>query len=120
MLPVILKKELINRRLSIREAARQMGIAHTTLIRILQDEAVDLSTLDRVGAWMQSPVSAIIDCRRRGFPNVLNALSLCLSQNPKLEKALYEMVAKVEDGLIDSGIIEDVMAYITFRVSISI
>jgi transcriptional regulator with XRE-family HTH domain len=118
MLPTIISKELMNRRISIREAARQIGIAHTTLIRILGDKAVDLTTLDQVGKWLQTPVSTLLDVRKEETSSMGQRLEFLIRQNLVLADAMEDLLNKVYGYEIDPQILEEVLAFLAFKIKL--
>lgn len=58
MLGVCLKAWRETQRIGVREAARQIGLSHSTLSRIERGEAVDGQTLWAVLTWLNSPAFA--------------------------------------------------------------
>lgn len=118
MLSELLKDEMKQRGISIREAARQIGIAHTTVSRIIKGNQVDLDTVELVSHWLSIDVSNALN----GLPEetrVVPLLTSLLDRNPKLKKYLSMAVAELDAGKIEVQDLEDILAYITFRLEIS-
>lgn len=119
MLPTILNSEIKKKNLSVRSAAKKMGVAHTTLIRAMNGDHLDLPTIVKISKWLGIDPSDVVDTsgaeNSEGTEMVIGFLSL----NPSLKNALIEATRKVQSGEVDPHVIEDVLAYLAFRLLIS-
>lgn len=86
MIDRILRYEISKRDLSIRGAARQIGIAHTTLERMLSGNPADLESIEKVSQWMHVKVSTLLDIDDEN-PTVA-FISCWLDKRPELRDAL--------------------------------
>jgi DNA-binding Xre family transcriptional regulator len=119
MLSIILKSEINERNISVREASRQINIAHTTLIRIIEGEVVDLKTIKKVSEWLGINVSDVLKSDTSNEKGIGETLAMFLDRNPKLRDAFIGSISKLQTGEIKKNVIEDILAYIAFRLSIN-
>jgi len=110
MIVSILENRISEKQLSIRAAAREIGIAHTTLNRILDGGNIDLDTIYKISDWVGIKPSELL-----GF-NTGDDVSLLVSSIPGLTEILSEAAEKVNSGEIDISALADITAYARFRV----
>jgi len=119
MLQTILKTEIQTRGVSVREAARQIRVAHTTLLRVLQGDQIDLETLTKICNWLGVSPAIVLNFEYSNAGSLADELKVFLANNPELEAALSQAIRMVENLHIKRSILDDLLAYITFRISIS-
>jgi len=113
MLKDLLSNEIREKGISKREAARQIGVAHTTVNRIIKGVPPDLATIYAVANWMNMNPSVIVDLEASAeLPNKVAAI---LSKNPKLAEVFEEAFQRVEDGRMDISEVEELVSYMVFR-----
>ncbi len=61
MLKEFLRDTMRQRNLSGRETARQIGVSHTTIRRMLIDEPIDLDTAAKVTSWLGVSLAAVLE-----------------------------------------------------------
>lgn len=110
MIETYLKDEIRNRGISIRTAAREMGVAHTTIRRALQGNDVDLSTVTAISKWLKVDVVNLLSVSSN--PTIRNQLCLSLERNPWLF-AIFSELANDSDLLIERDL-EDLLEYARF------
>ena len=115
MLKEILDQELRSRRLGVRAAARQMGVAHVTLYRILKGDHVDLSTTSNIAGWLGVNPSTLIDEGIPGVDNLASNLAVLLQSQPALLEMLSSAVERVEAGELDVSTLTEVISYMAFK-----
>jgi transcriptional regulator with XRE-family HTH domain len=97
MLPTLLKSALTARNISIREAAEQIGISHTTLIALINNnrniDKCNIGTLKSVCAWLDVPVSIVLD---ESIDPIYSLLIASMSENPRL----MELYKQIREGII--------------------
>lgn len=119
MLSQMLQHEIDNRQISVREAARQIGISHTSVHRVLDDKNTDLGTKKAVAQWLGISFSSIIEAGEDLDTGVLILLQKLLKDNKALGNAFKEIVVSLEKGKIDTKDVEDILGYITYRLKIA-
>lgn len=117
MLAGLLRRKLEKEGISVREASRQIGIAHTTLARVLEGESLDLSTVMAVSRWIGvSPADVLHGEGKLGSLSELSAqVATLLQASPRLGAIFDELLRKFEEGVVSSDTVEDIIAYATYR-----
>lgn len=117
MLQQVLQDAINSRNLSNRKAAREIGIAHTTVMRLLNGEKPSHDTLEKVAEWLGTPKEAFALIGREGNEGLASKIFLLLNQNPALAKSLEKAADKYVSGAISENDMEDILDYIDFRLS---
>lgn len=117
MIQQILQDEIKSRNISAREVARQSGVAHTTIMRILEGKNVDLDTLNKISDWLNVDVSYLVDLNNKD--NVASRIAAVLDKNSQLKVVFLDLIEKLNSQEIDSRDLEDIMVYIAFRLKYS-
>jgi transcriptional regulator with XRE-family HTH domain len=97
MIDRILRYEISKRELSNRGAARQIGIAHTTLERMLSGSPADLESIEKVSKWMHVKVSTLLDIEDEN-PTVAYISSL-LDKRPEFRDALNMLIVGDDENV---------------------
>ena len=118
MLVQLVKTEMDTHHLSIRQAARQIGVAHTTLFRVLNSRPVDLSTLNAVCTWLDINMSTLVATEGRGDDAVVAKIAVLLQRNPGLKDVLMQELDALEEGTLSEKDMVEILAFIAFRVQV--
>jgi DNA-binding Xre family transcriptional regulator len=79
---------------SVRAAARDIAIAHTTLFRVRDGQSYDLDTLIKVCEWLGVNPCEVLDEKVIGRPGkVAMSFSIALSKYPALTEA-FELIGE--------------------------
>jgi transcriptional regulator with XRE-family HTH domain len=118
MLVAMLDKEIKKRGLSVREAAKQIGVSHTTIFRVLAGTPIDVDTLVAIANWLNVRPSALLNSMSEAtpLPELITAL---VERNPKLEQVLRNATNAIKNGQADPAIIEDIVAYAFYKLNIA-
>ena len=112
---LVLRSELERRRISAREAARQSGLSHTTIVRALKGDNVDLETIRLICAWLEVDPTTMVDFGHdQGNDEWLGKLTTLISSNPQLRENMLNVFCKVEMDAINPRIIDEICAFIMF------
>lgn len=120
VLPSLLRKALEDRGISIRQAAREMDISHTTLIAARdQKRDLDLDTVKKIASWLDIPVSTLIN---NGTPDqetndLVFLLKSILEAEPALKEVFTEAGGALSRGEIDADDFRDIVEYAAFKLS---
>lgn len=114
MLHIIFANELERRRISVRNAARQIGVAHTTLYRVLEGRNIDITTLTKVCTWMGVDTAGTVNIETRTNNDFITKLAVLLDQQHDLGIALSTLVALIEEGNLEVGVMGKIAEFITF------
>ena len=67
LLVILLEQRMRERSLSIREAAKEIGVSHTTISRIINEQTTaDIYTLIAVSKWLGCTPSSLFEWGGRG------------------------------------------------------
>jgi len=105
--------------LSMRSAAAQIGVSHTTLIRIINGEPYDVQTAEKIANWLNVPVSTLLDLHEPGEDGLAKQISLVLRQEPALAKVFGEAMTRLAAGRISMETVRALAAYAAFQLGTS-
>ena len=117
MLKQILEKELKERGLSSRGAADAIGVSHTTILRALRGDVVDLETVLLISDWLHVRPSTLLNSMntQAGLSDQIAAI---VERNPRLKQIFSDATIAVKAGKADPAIIEDIVAYALFKLNL--
>jgi transcriptional regulator with XRE-family HTH domain len=116
MLPKVLADALRERGVSNRAAAREIGISHSTLGRILEGQSYDVQTLLSVCEWLEISPSSVLASEGVIKKDALAAkIAMMVETNPALEKIFEEAIERYENNEISKQAIQDLIQYAAFR-----
>jgi transcriptional regulator with XRE-family HTH domain len=114
MLQNILKGAMDERKLSARDVGANLGISHTTILRAMRGEQIDLDTLIKIAEWLNIRPSALLDTLgdEARIDAKINAL---VQAYPELQGVLEKAAVAIEKGQADPGLIKDIVAYAEYK-----
>ena len=119
LLQSLIKDKMQRNDLSMRGAAAEIGISHTTLIRIMGGEPYDVPTAEKIADWLNVPVSTLLDLHEKGEDDLAKQIALVLRQEPALAKVFGEAMARLADGRIKPETIRALASYAAFQLETS-
>ncbi len=118
MLQQVMKSELDRRGLNYREAAEQIGVTQTTVMRILQGENVNQETLAKISDWSGISITALLGMEHtEGQEAVMNLIVALVEREPKLKGVFEEAYKSLLDGEISVDDIRDIAVYASYKLS---
>ena len=114
MLSNLLLAKMRERGLSARALSREVGIAHTTINRILAGKGADLSTLELLSKYLGVELSTIIGTTEG---ELAKQISLLLEAEPALAGVFAKAIQGVLNGTYSNKDVEDIVAYAAFRLN---
>jgi plasmid maintenance system antidote protein VapI len=117
MLKQILEKELKERSLSSRGAAELIGVSHTTILRALRGDVVDLETVLRVSDWLHIRPSTLLNSMNTNA-QLSDQIAAIVERNPRLNQIFSDATIAVKIGKADPAIIEDIVAYALYKLNL--
>ncbi len=118
MLPQLLLNKIYANHYSLREAARQIGISHTSVKRVLDEASVDLDTLDAVARWVGVPLATVLELRTdQQSEKFLADLQMLTGMEPELRPVFEEIFSKIVNGRLDARVLSDVVAYAKYQIA---
>jgi transcriptional regulator with XRE-family HTH domain len=118
MLKIVLRKVMHEKGLSSHKAAEAIGVSHTTILRALRGEAVDVDTIIKIANYLHIRPSELLNSMstETSLPDKLAAL---LSHSRELESELQQAVERVEAGELDPGVVRDIVNYAFYKLNSS-
>ncbi len=118
MLKDVVEFRMKNEKLSVRAAAKQIGIAHTSLARFLNGSRIDISTMEKLSKWANVPMTSVIQSADLVTGDPLAAkLSMLLNANPSMRQVLQDAMDRMESGTISPQVLTDILDYTAFKLS---
>lgn len=118
----ILENELQRRGLSVREAAKEIGISHTTLHAAKDGTRnLDVGTALLIAKWLKVPLSTIVE---EANPDeyerneTLQAIQLVLEAAPELEQTFREAAKALSAGTLSLTDFRDITEYAAYKIRI--
>ena len=116
----MLKEALIaamnERGLSTRQAAKEIGVSHTTIFRVMKGGPFDVPTLVAIANWLKVRPSTLLD--NLGKSDTIDQVSLLIETNPEILPVLKEATQAIEKGQASPEIIKDIIAYALYKLSL--
>jgi transcriptional regulator with XRE-family HTH domain len=109
MLGRFLNDEIRAQGISIREASRQIGVAHTTINRILAGDQPDLRTVKIVCKWLKIDAVDVLNMDNGGHNNVSTVVAAFLDRNPRLKEAMVDLIEKLKYGEIGNRDLDEIL-----------
>ena len=117
MLKILLDKKIKNEGMSVRSAAREIGVSHTTITRLLDGYEIDLPTLKAVCTWLGVSPASALNSLADTSDEFAAKLALAIEAKPQLQSVFEEAIDKVIEGKIPVEVLNDLIAYASFRLS---
>ena len=116
MLQRVLESTMKEKNLSAREVGTILGVSHTTVLRAVAGEQIDLGTLIRIANWLKIRPAALLDSM--ADDESLDArIAVLIDAYPDLRAVLEHAAKAISDGKADPSIIKDIAAYAEYRIS---
>jgi transcriptional regulator with XRE-family HTH domain len=100
--------------LSAREVGIILDVSHTTVLRALRGDAIDLQTLLKIAEWLNIRPSALLDSFQD--EDVDARIEVLVNTFPELREVLEKAVEAIEAGRADPAIIKDIASYAEYRI----
>ena len=115
----LMKEKIRQDQLSYREAAKKIGVAHTTVMRVIDGETTDINTLVKICNWLGVSPSHVLDAETHGTGALGARMAMVLETNPELMKVFQEALDRLDRGEIEQSTLNDIVNYATWRLLIS-
>jgi transcriptional regulator with XRE-family HTH domain len=103
--------------MSLRQAGREIGIAHTTLKRILDGEPYDVATAQKIADWLGVPLSTLLDTGGTSEDKATLAAKIAavIETEPRLARVFGDAMDRVLKGEVSNEAFRDLAAYAAFK-----
>jgi transcriptional regulator with XRE-family HTH domain len=119
LLSKLLDEELKRRGLSIRQAASEMDVAHTTLMRLLDGDMPNLDTAIKAARWLGVQPASIINAEGVGSDALASQIAAVLEMEPAMSKVFEEAMGRVRRGDMSPSTFRDLANYAAYRLNLS-
>ena len=99
--------------LSSHAAAEQIGVSHSTILRAMKGERVDVDTIIKIANWLNVRPSELLNSM--SDTSLADEIAVLLSHSPELEVELKDAVARVKAGQLDPAVLRDVLSYARYK-----
>lgn len=113
MLQTILQREMSSRSLSSHGAAEEIGVSHTTILRALRGERVDVDTIIKIANWLHVRPSELLNSM--SDTSLADEIAVLLSHSPALEAELKDAAERVKAGVLDPAVLRDIVSYALYK-----
>lgn len=113
----LVRQAIEKRGLSIRAAAREIGVAHTTLNRVIDGQDIDVGTIVKVCDWLGVPVSTALNTfsSKETLPEKLAVL---IEAEPKLKEVFEQAMGDLENGSLSTNDLSDIVSYAAYKINL--
>ncbi len=118
MLKSKLAQEMKNKGLSTRQVAIKIGASHTTILRALRGEIVDVATILKFSEWMGVKPATLINSLSEAEKALPEKIAVMLGNHPLLEREFTKAVKAIVADQIDPAIIQDIAAYAAYKINL--
>lgn len=118
MLKSKLAQEMKKRGLSTRQVAKEIGTSHTTILRTLRGEIVDVVTILKFSEWMGVKPATLINSLAETEKALPEKITVMLGNHPLLEREFAKAVKAIIADQIDPAIIQDIAAYAAYKINL--
>lgn len=115
MLHIILGNVMKEKGLSSHQAAKQIGVSHTTIIRILRKEVVDLKTVINIADWLSLKPSELINSMGSTKTSLGDQISSVLALYPQTRDMFGQTIKAIKDGSADPSVLAEIVNYANYR-----
>lgn len=113
MLQTLLQNQMNARNLSSHRAAEEIGCSHTTILRALKGERIDVDTLIKIANWLHVRPSELLNSM--GDTSLADDVAVLLSHSPELEAELKDAAERVRAGVLDQAVLRDIVSYALYK-----
>ncbi len=112
----LLQEEMTLKHLSTRDVARELGVAHTTIGRILKGQSVSISTLQNVARYLKTDPASFL-AQSEIDDDLMNIIAGVIQKEPALEAVLKDAALKVISGEIAPEVLREIARYAAWRIN---
>ena len=115
MLKELLESEIRNRGLNIRIASEQIGVSHTTVLRTLRGEPLDMPTLVKFCSWLGvEPTLAMVGLDESNAVSTFDTITQVV---PGLLEILEKATEDFKKGDLSPEDLEEIASFIAFKLN---
>lgn len=119
MLKAKLNQIMKEKSLSSRQVAKDIGVSHTTIIRALRGDIVDIDTVLKIGPWMGVKPATLLNSMVTTEFGLPDQIAVMLENAPLLASQFAKAIKAIKDEKVDPAIIADIAAYAAYKINLS-
>jgi transcriptional regulator with XRE-family HTH domain len=113
MLATILKKTMQEKDLSSHTAADAIGVSHTTILRALRGDKIDVDTIVKIANYLNVRPSELLNSM--SDTSLADQIAVLLTHSPELENQFKKVVGLIQAGETDEAALRDVVSYALYK-----
>ena len=98
---------------------QEVGVSHTTILRALKGDDVDVRTIIQLSEWLGVKPSTLLNSMASTRTGLADQIEVLLSGNPLLEKEFGVAIDAVAKGQVAPVVIADIAAYAAYRIKLA-
>lgn len=115
-LRLLVERKLEKEHLSVRAASQAWDVSHTTIHRILKNDALDLETLLKMCKVLNvTPATALNTQAEDETTSVVSIISVLVEQDPRLATLFTELARDLDAGTVSPDDVLDIVSYAGYR-----
>ena len=104
---------------SARKIARDAGVTHTTVIKILNGENVSLTTVRKVAKYLNVDASTLLNLEAtEEVDRIASMMATMLTQEPRLATIFSEAYNRFAAGEISGETLKEIAEYAAFKINL--
>ncbi len=111
----LIKDYMQKRNLGLRPAAREIGISHTTLDRVLKGDIPNIPSAQKLAKWLNVPMEDILNAYKDDKAGLAAKVALAIEVEPQLEQVFTEAMSRIEEGTMTIDTFRELIRYMSFR-----
>lgn len=109
-------KEIERRGISQRQAAREIGCSHTTLVALIKrNRPLEVNTAYLICQWLGVPLTLAVD-EVTDVDKTMSVVMTLLKAAPELEQIFTVTAKEIEDGTLSNADFKDILEYTAFKI----
>jgi len=113
MLGKLVENRINERGVSVREAADELGVSHTTVRSVIAGKPTKFDILQTIAEWLDIDFTTAMGMYDKD--PIANKISALMKADPRLGKVLTEMIEDYEAGNLSKEDVDDIINYASFR-----
>jgi transcriptional regulator with XRE-family HTH domain len=113
----LVTSEIQRKNFSVRAAARDAGLSHTSMVRILNEDPVEFDTLITISKWLGVKPSTLIDGLSSDGDDLVTNLAVLIERERGLADVFKVLLEEYISGGITQEEISDVVSYATYKLN---
>jgi len=105
---------MAEKRFSLRQGAKEIGISHTTLERVMAGDGFTIESLLALSRWLGISAADALEVADKDDSSA--KLQVLLQYYPKLTSVFTQAVDLIAQGKLDPGVLNELANYAEFRI----